>query len=382
MKVLFVTRGFPTEKDVMDGNYEAVQAKALAAKGCIVSVIAIRPKSFRHIFQSRVISHRKVDGVDIYEGIYVDFTMRVIRRVNKYLRKEAYKLAFNRVVHDKDMPDVVHAHLLYIASFSFFLKEDYSLPFVITEHWSRVFGYNVTNWIINQAKIYHKADKVICVSQSLADSLKKNFKVESIVINNMLNNIFFKSDKCERHDGIFRFIACGAFREDRLKGFDLLVDAFALSHFPDNVHLDIVGDGEERAFIEDKIHKNNLLSKVHLLGTKTPEEVSKLFDCSDCFVLSSRIETFSIVVVEAMAKGLPIIATKCGGPETYLRPEHGLLVDKEDIIALSDAMKYMSKHCKDYDTAAIRKYSYDHFSQNVIADQIIEVYKQVLSNRK
>lgn len=378
MNILFVTRGFPNEQDIMDGNYEAVQAKALAANNCNVSVIVIREKTIGHLFQSVAISHRVVDGVDVYEGIYIALKTRFIRRINKYLRKIAYDKAFKKCVHEKGMPDVVHAHLLYIAFYSFFLKRKYSLPFVITEHWSKVFRDTMPNWIKQITNTYYYADQVICVSQSLADSLKKKYHVDSIVINNMLNDIFFKSDEIERHDDEFRFIACGAFREDKLKGFDILVDAFALAHFPEKVHLYIVGDGVERPFIEEMILKYNLSSQIHLLGTKTPEEVSKLYDSSDCFVLSSRLETFAIVVIEAMAKGLPVIATKCGGPESFLLPEHGLLVEKEDVDALSIALKYMKDHYRDYDPIRIREYCYNHFSQDVIANQIIDVYKRVI----
>ena len=98
-----------------------------------------------------------------------------------------------------------------------------------------------------------------------------------------------------------------------------------------------------------------------------------------CFVLSSRLETFSIVVIEAMAKGLPVIATRCGGPETFLLPEHGILVEKENTEELADAINYMLGHFSEYDSQKIRKYCYDHFSQDVIAGKIIEVYNQLLN---
>jgi glycosyltransferase involved in cell wall biosynthesis len=194
----------------------------------------------------------------------------------------------------------------------------------------------------------------------------------------MVSDQFFQTSKVERNGNTFKFIAVGAFR--RNKGFDILVDAFAEGHFPENIKLDIVGDGEERELVERKVHQHGLSSQIHLLGTKTPAEVSELLCNSDCFVLSSRLETFAIVVIEAMAKGLPVIATKSGGPETFLQPEHGILVQKENVEELADAMQYMIEHHLEYNPEDIRKFCYDHFSQNVIADQIIGVYNQVLNN--
>ena len=127
-----------------------------------------------------------------------------------------------------------------------------------------------------------------------------------------------------------------------------MVDAFAQSRFSKNVILTIVGDGPDRAFIESKIADYRLSDQIHLVGVKTPEEVNDLLCHSDCFVLSSRLETFAIVVIEAMAKGLPVIATRSGGPETFLRPEHGILVQKENVDELAHAMQYMIEHHSDY----------------------------------
>ena len=291
----------------------------------------------------------------------------------------AYKQVFKQYVQEKGIPDIVHAHSIFCAAPVSFLKEKYHLPLVITEHWSGMFTKTISQWQIEKSSVYHQADCVICVSQALADSIKRNFDIDSLVINNMVSDLFFKFGKLEHNNNLFRFVACGAFRKDRYKGFDILVDAFADALFPDNVHLDIVGDGPEREFIEKKIIQHELSNQIHLVGVKTPEEVSELYGSSDCFVLSSRLETFSIVVIEAMAKGLPIIATKCGGPETFLRPEHGILVEKENVRELAEAMKYMKDHSKDYDAKSISRYCHDHFSQDVIASQIINVYKLLLN---
>ena len=381
MKIFFITRGFPSIDDPMSGNYEAVQAKAIAALGHQVSVISVYKGAAWSLMRKRKISHRIIDNVSVYEGFSPSFLIRLryIKKFNQYLRKRAYRLVFERVVKNEGMPDIVHAHILSVACSLSFIKDKYHLPFVITEHWTKTNVTKIPKWLRSMSNIYHQADKVICVSQALADSLKRNFQIDSIVINNMVSNLFFQSSKNDRNDQSFRFVACGAFRENRNKGFDILLDAFVLGKFPKNVSLDIVGDGPDRPFIESKIVQNNLSDQIHLLGVKKPEEVSDLLCNSDCFVLSSRLETFSIVVIEAMAKGLPVVATRCGGPETFLLPEHGILVEKENVGELAEAMNYMCMHYLEYDSEKIRKYCYDHFSQNVIAGKIIDVYSQLLN---
>lgn len=380
MKILFVTRGFPSENDPMAGNYEAVQAKAIAAKGHEVSVIGVRWLNLLHIFDSKKINCRVVDGIRIYECDRIKLSIPHVYfpKIELWVQKWQFKRVYNRCVRDIGKPDIVHAHIIMYAAPAIYLKQELHLPFVITEHWSRVFEEHALKRVMNMIPTYHVADKIICVSKALSYNLKQKCGLDSIVINNMVDNEFFRTCKNRGQKESFKFIAVGAMREG--KRFDLLVEAFALCKFPKNVSLVIVGDGEKRHLIEKKIHEYDVSRQVKLLGLKTPEEVNGLLCQSDSFVLSSRLETFAIVLIEAMAKGLPVIATKCGGPETFVRPQDGLLVPKEDVVELSKAMKYMVDHSHEYDAEEIRQHCYDNFSQNVIADKIIDVYNQVINN--
>lgn len=378
MKILFVTRGFPSNKDPMSGNYEAVQAKAIAALGHEVSVIAIRWWNLAHPFKSLSINLRIVEGVQVYEcnGYTIAIPHVYSPRLELYVREKQFRRVFNRYINERGMPDVVHAHIVTMAYPALFLKKELNIPFVITEHWSAVNKEHINKRISYQVKSYSEADQIICVSEVLAKSLKKKFDVNSIVINNMVNDLFFKNRKIIRNDNEFKFIAVGALKE--IKRFDLLVDAFALAHLPRNISLDIVGDGQERFSLKKRINSHGLDNQVRLLGLKSPDEVCDLMCQSDCLVLSSQLETFSIVLIEAMAKGLPVIATKCGGPDSFVRSEDGILVPKDNVEELSKAMKYMTQHYHRYDTDEIRQHCYDNFSQDVIANKIIEVYKQVI----
>lgn len=378
MKVLFVTRGFPSDKDLMDGNYEAVQAKALAANGHDISVIAIKYRSLLYFYKYNKVKYRFVDGVHVYEcnrlNLYIPFIH--FTNVDLKFRQFQFTKVFQRYVRDRGMPDVVHAHIIQWAAPAICVKTKYHLPFVITEHWTKMNSDTTPVRIMNQVFAYRYADRVICVSDALAKSLKQKCQVNSLVINNMVSDQFFKNHKIERNDESFKFIGVGALRKN--KGFDILVEAFALCQFPENVSLNIVGEGAERDMIERKIQQFNLDGQVKMLGLKTPEEVNDLLCQSDCFVLSSRLETFAIVVIEALAKGLPVIATRSGGPETFLRPEDGILVPKENAEELAKAMKNMVEHYQEYDAKDIRQHCCDNFSQDVIANRIIDVYKQVI----
>ena len=98
------------------------------------------------------------------------------------------------------------------------------------------------------------------------------------------------------------------------KGFDLLIRAFAslADEFP-NHQLLIAADGEERGALEKLIDELNMRERVKLLGFAEREKTIALFLGCEFFVLSSRLEPFGIVVLEAMAAHKAVLATKSGG---------------------------------------------------------------------
>ncbi|MFW6193864.1 MAG: glycosyltransferase, partial [Gemmatimonadota bacterium] len=102
-----------------------------------------------------------------------------------------------------------------------------------------------------------------------------------------------------------------------------------------NAHLLLVGDGPERFVIESLIDGLGLDNRVHLLGLRS--DVADLLAGSDLFLLSSVSEAASLSILEAMAVGLPVVATRVGGnPEVVVEGETGHLVPPGDLEAFAD----------------------------------------------
>ncbi len=117
-------------------------------------------------------------------------------------------------------------------------------------------------------------------------------------------------------------------RLEKIKGHDVLLEAFSLLRPGSRAKLLIVGDGPCRQDIEKQIRERSLHRDVIMLGQR--DDIPGLLNLSDCFVLSSRSEGLSCSIIEAMAAGLPVIATDVGGNcELVVNGENGYLVQPD-----------------------------------------------------
>ena len=101
---------------------------------------------------------------------------------------------------------------------------------------------------------------------------------------------------------------------------------------------------------------------------------------SNAFVLASRTETFGVVYIEALSQGLPVIATRCGGPESIVTSDNGLLVPIENIPELTKSIAHPStKNHAQYDPVRLRQDCLQQFGSRAIAQHLINTFQKVLN---
>ncbi|HET7328693.1 MAG TPA: glycosyltransferase family 4 protein [Nocardioidaceae bacterium] len=134
-------------------------------------------------------------------------------------------------------------------------------------------------------------------------------------------------------------VVVAAGRLSRSKGFDLLVDAWSqvAARHPD-WQLRIYGEGSRRPDLEEQIRRLELQSSVRLMGFST--QLQAEMAASSVFVLSSRVEGYGMVLVEAMSCGVPVVSFDCPtGPRDIITHEvDGLLVPHRDVDGMAEAI--------------------------------------------
>jgi glycosyltransferase involved in cell wall biosynthesis len=117
---------------------------------------------------------------------------------------------------------------------------------------------------------------------------------------------------------------------------------------------------------------------VRFLGIQPPDKVAEVMRRSTLLVLPSRRETLGAVLIEALACGTPVVATRCGGPEDVVTESVGRLVPKEDPSSLAEAMEAVLDQRQCYDRQVLRNYIAEHFSWQNVAAQTIDLYRSAL----
>lgn len=374
MFVLIVSRGYPNPTSPLRGIFEFDQAKALQQAGIKVVMLSLDFRSVRR--------HRKwgksvffVDGIQIMNvsipigNVPAQLFIAIGKRVVKHISSDLY----NRF----GKPDIIHAHFSDIAAVAYPLKKLFNAPLIVTEHSSKL-NNNVidlkTRYYSQLA--YRNADKIISVSKALSKKLFLHFKVESFVIPNIVDLQTFNYQPIKKKH--FTFISTGNLTKH--KGFDILINAFSNLQIHD-LQLIIIGDGPEKKSLQHLIDGLKLSDRVQLLGRKERFEINELYANSQVFVLASHGETFGVAFIEAMAAGLPVIATRCGGPEDFVDSQNGILIDVNDSKQLADALLAMKTNIHLYNRDAIAIASRESFSAEIIAGKLIKLYTEVINTK-
>ena len=281
-------------------------------------------------------------------------------------------------------PDVIHAHnMIYAGMLALSLKKKFGIPVVITEHSSQYAMEGVHPALnLKLEKAYQDNESILAVSPKLVELLThKYLKATDDKITCLPNVLdpFIETSPLNRraNSKVVRILNVGNLIP--LKGQLELIEAFnqafkSIHH----VELIIAGSGELKEKLQLKIKSLNLEGRVKLIGLIDREEVINQMDHAHIFTLPSHYETFGVVLIEALSRGLPVISTYCGGPESIVNEGNGLLVEPKNVNQLADACLKMYKEHENYNPIRLRAEAITLFGEEAFYNNIISIYRKVI----
>lgn len=380
MNILVISRGMPTPKDPQWGCFEYDQAKALSKLGHNV-ILASVDSRFRLRWRNWGLTMKEIETVHYYNFFLCPGAISGLfgYGFKNTLKTWQWNLIVKKIIQDEGPIDVIYAHYLFNSYFAVNALKQLKAPIVAIEHWSELNKDPLSNNILKMANdTYPYVQRAITVSTPLRNRLKQLFNIDPKVVYNMVGDEFLYTPTSLSNK--VRYVTTGSlvFR----KGFDMFAKALSILNLPkDKWELNIIGEGEEHQNLQNQIEQCGFTENIHLVGSKSKDEIAKMLNESNVFVLPSRNENFSVAVLEALACGLPVIASICGGIRECIDEKNGLLFEVDDVEGLSKAINHMFYHYQDYDRQAIADDCKARFSSEVIAKQLTQIFEDVINKR-
>lgn len=379
LKVLILPSWYPTDRYPVGGVFIQQQARALAARPDMdVTVLFVDRASIPGWVRGpKRLSLRCEEGLRVYR-----LTMPRVWVVWPFLYAAWTVLAYAALRRRRVRPDIVHAHVALPAGLAgALIKRLWHTPLVLTEHtgpFSNLMRNRPAALATRQA--IRGADRVVAVSAALRGQIAayRELRRPIDVIPNLVNvGQFVVKSEARRAEGPARLLFVGEMRTN-IKGVDYLLEAVSvLRKRGVEVRLDLVGDGRKRSEYEALARRLGVDGVCHFHGALPHEQVAAMMPSYDVLVLSSLAETFGVVAVEALASGVPVVATRCGGPEEVLTPDLGVLVEKADPEALADGIMDVTRRPGDFPPEHLRRTVEARFGEARVTGRLVSLYRQV-----
>ena len=319
----------------------------------------------------------------------VDEPLRVMRlRCGRFPSLTAANLwataaALRRMHRAGGLPTLLHAHETGAGLAAVVAGRLLRLPVVVSEHSSDFATGDVAGVAARVARlVFAGADLVCPVSESLRDTLAEGgWGGRYRVVPNIVDTDRFLPPSSPPPDGPPRILSVAAL--EPIKGVEEFVEAVAqLRDRGAQFRAILVGDGTLAPAITARVSELALGDRLTLAGAVPHDEIPAYLRSASFLVVPSRWETFSVILSEAMACGVPVVATSVGALPERVGPGTGLLFRPRDPGALAAAMATMLERYRSYDREAIAAEVRGRYSPVAVADRWEAVYAEALASRR
>ena len=379
MKILFISSWYPTENNPNFGIFVKEHASAIQSTDNEIKVLAILTEQSHLSFS-------------IHENIYTDefgietIEIRILTRFKNLvyhfipLQNRIAYFYYKKLMANSFSPDLVHSNVVFPAGMiGDFISKKLKKPHIITEHWSKIDGILKKPYLSWLAKnTYKNSTKILPVSEFLRNkmiSLMPTLKPDKFqIIPNVINSNTFTYKLKKEHKNEIHFCAIATWATKKIpdKKPELFIEALAKIQkmIDKKIILTMVGGGDRLNDLLQLCKKNDL--NAEFTGYQAKANIASILQNSDFYIHASTIETFGVVIVEALMTGTPVICSNVGALPELINKSNGILcentVDKwVDGIQLALNTNFNFKQ--------ISANTGNRFSLERIGKQINEVYK-------
>jgi len=392
LKILVLSRNYPN--NVLEGlGLWVKRLVCTSAQYCDITVISPVPYVPPLPLPQYYGRFRQIPKTSSSDGIRVFYPRFLVGpgKMFHYTEAVMYYFAIRSLVSRlrTTFPfDLIHAHFPVpdglVASW---LGRQYHVPVIITEHslWRPGRMEQQPIMRCQAMRAVRGSTFQVAVSRAVKDSIV-HFTGEPekvrVISNGVDGNMFVPVQPGETRD-LNQILYVGFLNFN--KGIDLLLHAMReLTQRRPQLKLVLVGGSFYR---NTRVQADQLKAMAHdfgldqcvvFVGNQPPSEVARYMRESALLVLPSRGESFGSVLVEAMACGTPVVATRCGGPEDIIDESDGALVPQEDATALAKGIEQVLERRDHYRPDELRRRALERFSWDRVAVQTIQLYQEAI----
>ncbi len=381
-----VSHIYPTKHDVSSGIFIQKEARLLATKHKVnVWLPAVYALPWQH--QSK----RSFNPVDeVFSVNRIKYLSVPRRKLPAFTIANLSRVLIRELRSSKS--DIIHVHWLFPAGLCVpDLKKQLKKPIVLTLHggdWYSNLNRGIDRLI---ADALDQTDMIICVGNQLKKDVLVKFPSLSEKIVHIPHGIdcsVFQPVSREKKNSLRKNLSWDLKSEHILcvanfyqeKGVELLVEAFSNLSSKDQFQLHLVAPRRDRS-IESKVQtiiaENGLNNRVFIYPSMSESELVKRYQAADFLVSPSRKEGFGLAIAEAIACGLPVLATKSGGPEEIVTTEVGILVEPNSMNALESGLIEIMNTYSSYSSKTQHQSIADRFSLEAKLKALTSVYQSL-----
>ncbi|MDX2432723.1 MAG: glycosyltransferase [Bacteroides sp.] len=387
-RILIIPSWYPPD----GGYFFKEHSESISNMGYEVDVLVMRVIGIRKLLQAGIsaIKPMKVEdenGLGVARSVYLKIPGSEKQNIKAWSRKVLKLYASYQKEYGK--PDLILAHSVTWAGYAASLiRKQYNIPYLIVEHrsffvWSTPEARKMVKpyYLPFFEEAFRNCNTLVPVSGSLMNGLSQLMpwlEEKAVIIPNMIREDMFLPPEIARESNPFVFFWAG--RLEHVKGIDVLLEAVHLlkQKIKAEFVVRLAGKGSLRTQLESQAKELGVNKEVLFLGRITREEMQTEMQGANCFVLPTRYEAFGAVLIEAMAAGLPVIATRSGGPDTIVTKENGLLIDSNDPSQLASAMEQIIASYNSYSSQLIRGSTIAQYGQTAVMKKYHELFIQIL----